>query len=485
MIEHVPIKDTPRLEAYDQYPSLIMALHQFREESAMLAPKLKGRRIWMVNSTATGGGVAEMMPRMGSLMRQIGLDLRWVVINTQENAFFDLTKNLHNLIHGAGKPQFSEADRQVFEQVNRENADSFLPEIEDGDIVVIHDPQPMAMAGMLKAKRTIKTVWRCHIGLDQSNVHTQAAWDFLSPYLADYDRVIFTAPEYIPPQVSQKVSIITPAIDPLSHKNRTLYLHKLSGILIDSGLTTNEHPPIAPPFEHQVQRVRPGGSFGPATEPEPLGLMFRPIVTEISRWDRLKGWLPLMQGFAHLKQTASYREVSERHRRRLDLCRLVLAGPDPAFIADDPEGKAMLEELIEAYKAMPADLQKDIAILMIPMESRKENALIINALQRCSSVVVQNSIQEGFGLTVTEALWKGIPVLGSKACGIRQQLREGIDGHYIEKADDPVAIADALNYVLSQAVKREVWGFNAKRHTIDNFLVFTQIRKYMQLFVKL
>jgi trehalose synthase len=481
MIEHIEIKDTPTIETYDQYSSLIMALREFREESSMLAPKLKGRRIWMINSTATGGGVAEMMPRMASLMRQIGLDVRWVVMGTEETDFFHLTKNIHNLIHGAGAPVFSEADRELFEKVNRENADHFLAELQDDDIVVIHDPQPMAMAGMLKAKRDITTIWRCHIGLDESNQHTQAAWDFLRPYFKDYDHIIFSAPEYIPNFVSKNVSIIAPAIDPLSHKNRNLYLHKLSGILIDSGLTGNGHQAIAPPFEHQVRRVMPDGSYGSSRQPEDLGLLYRPIITEVSRWDRLKGWLPLMQGFAHLKQTPAYREGDERHRRRLDLCRLVLAGPDPDFIADDPEGKAMLEELIEAYKNMPAEVQDDIAILLLPMHSRKENALIVNALQRCSSIVVQNSLREGFGLTVAEAMWKSIPVMGSKACGIRQQLREGIDGHYTESAEDPVAVADALDFMLRQPKQREVWGFNAQKHAINNFLVFTQIRRYLQL----
>lgn len=485
MIQTISPQETYSLDAYDQYASLSRVLEAFRAEARQLAPKLQGRKVWMVNSTATGGGVAEMMPRMLGLMQEMSVDVEWVVMQTDQEAFFTLTKNLHNLIHGAGEPNLSAADREIYEQVNRRNADELAKRLSPEDLLVIHDPQPMAMGAMLKEELGIQTVWRCHIGLDEENANTRAAWEFLQPYMAGYDRFVFSVPDYVPPMLKGKTSIIAPAIDPLTHKNRHLSLHKLSGILIDADIIASQHPVIAPPFAHGATRVQPDGSFAPPHAQGDLGLLFRPIITQISRWDTLKGWLPLMQGFAALKLEDRFRGHSERHDRRLNNARLVLAGPDPAFIADDPEGKATLDELIGAYRSLPAEVQADVAILLLPMQSRKENALIVNALQRCSTIVVQNSLQEGFGLTVSEALWKGIPVMGSQAAGIRQQLRDGLEGRLTANAHDPEAVARTLHEMLIDPEARSAWGFNAQKRAIDHFMVFTQIRKWLQLLSEL
>ena len=195
MIQPVEIPPEPSLSTYEQYVSLNLALHHFEAESREWVPELKGRKIWMVNSTATGGGVAEMMPTMISLMRQVGLDAEWVVMGTDEEPFFNLTKNLHNLIHGEGHLGITEEERQMYERINHENAAEMADMVSDGDLVVIHDPQPMAMAGRLRQLKDIKTVWRCHIGLDQNNDQTQEAWKFLGKYFPDYDRFVFSAPE--------------------------------------------------------------------------------------------------------------------------------------------------------------------------------------------------------------------------------------------------------------------------------------------------
>ncbi len=485
MIQIVDNQESFPIEAYEQYAALSMALLRFREEVSILAPRLKGRKIWMVNSTATGGGVAEMMPRMIGLMREMDVEVEWAVMNTDREPFFALTKNLHNLIHGAGHTDLGPAEREVYEAVNREHAEDFLRYLSPEDIVVIHDPQPMAMGPILKEKLGVKTVWRCHIGLDETNEKTQAAWEFLDPYMAGYDRFIFSVPSYVPNRLTQKTVIIEPAIDPLTHKNCHLPLHKLSGILIDADILQNSHQVIAPPFEHQAKRIMPDGSFGVAHAHGDLGLLFRPVITQVSRWDKLKGWLPLLQGFVKLKKEARFRGHSERHDRRLEILRLVLAGPDPAFVADDPEGKATLEELIAAYQDLPAEVQTDVALLLLPMNSRKENALIVNALQRSSTIVAQNSLQEGFGLTVSEAMWKGIPVMGSQAAGIRQQLRDNIEGRLTPDANEPDAVAQTLHEMLIDTEARSRWGFSAQRRAIDHFLVFSQVNKYFEMLCSL
>jgi len=156
-----------------------------------------------------------------------------------------------------------------------------------------------------------------------------------------------------------------------------------------------------------------------------------PLVVQVSRWDRLKGFGPLLDAFARLKHGIAPADVAPRQRRRLSHVRLVLAGPEPAAVADDPEAVCVLDELIDAYRRLPHWLQEDVAIVSLPMASRAENALMVNALQRCASIVVQNSLREGFGLTVTEAMWKQRGVLGSRACGIRAQIRDGIDGRLV------------------------------------------------------
>jgi len=228
-----------------------------------------------------------------------------------------------------------------------------------------------------------------------------------------------------------------PAIDPLSHKNRELGIHKLVGILVDAKLVPEHGPAIAPPFEHPVLRVQADGRLDVALLPEEIGLLFRPIVLQVSRWDRLKGWRPLLDGFVRLKRELTRRAPrhAERQRRLLAQARLVLAGPDPTSIRDDPEANEVFTELCSVYRALDPELRADVVLLALPMASLKENALIVNALQRCATLVVQNSLQEGFGLTVTEAMWKRCAVLAGPACGLRHQIRDGVHGHLLRSAD--------------------------------------------------
>lgn len=482
MISTVEIKAGNTLADYEKFANLMLPVKELHQEAEQLIPPLKGRKVWMVNSTAQGGGVAEMLPRMLSIMQQIGVDTEWVVINTQEAEFFRFTKKLHNLIHGEGEASINESERQIFEQVNQINAESFLPKIGKNDVVVIHDPQPIAMIKYLKPKLPeVKFIWRCHIGLDYSNEQTEAVWAFLRPYLEQYDQAIFTAPEYIPSFVRPRVSIIHPSLDPLSHKNRKLHLDKFAGILYSANLIPQRHTVVEPPFDHRVQRLQPDGQAGSPHSPDALELLFTPTIVQVSRWDRLKGFLGLMQAFVKVKQNiANYRQ-SERHERVLNVSRLVLAGPDPAFIQDDPEGQEVFKELTEYYQSLPEDIQGSIAILQMPMQSAKDNALIINALQRCATIIVQNSHQEGFGLTVTEAMWKEIPVLSTHACGVRQQIRDQIDGKLINNPEDPNEIAQALSEMLANPKTCKVYAQNAKKRVFMEFLVFTQIRKYLRL----
>jgi trehalose synthase len=480
----VEVPPRPTLGDYEAIAHLASAADQLRRQAEEVAPRLEGRTVWMVNSTAQGGGVAEMLPTMVTLLNELGIATRWFVIESRNDAFFRLTKCIHNLIHGSGDPRLGEEDRQVYERVNADNARTLGRLLQDGDVLVVHDPQPMPLAGFLADGRDISTVWRCHIGLDEENDATRCVWRFLQPYAPAYQRCVFSAREYVPPFLLDRSRVIYPAIDPLSTKNRDLHLHSIVGILANGALAVGPGPVVQPPFRHVAQRVQADGNWSAAVLPADLGLLIRPIVTQISRWDRLKGWLPLMRGFVELKERlyTTYRSRPALHRRRLGQARLVLAGPDPVSVSDDPEGLEVIEELRAAYVELDDEFKHDIAIIALPMQDPDENALMVNALQRSSTIVVQNSLREGFGLTITEAMWKRIPVLSnSRAVGPRQQITHACDGWLIEDPDSPTQIADGLDYLLNESGERAALARTAQRRAHDQFMIFSQLRQWLAL----
>jgi trehalose synthase len=482
MIDFVTTRHGLALGHYAKIAVLAGPVAALRGEAARLGPRLQGRTVWMVNSTSQGGGVAEILLPMVSLLEELGVPTRWAVIGSDEARFFALTKRLHNLIHGQGDPTLSQDDREIYEAVNRENAAALKPRLKPGDIVVVHDPQPLPLGAILKRECGVTTIWRCHIGLDRHLPQTRAAWAFLQPYAETYDHAVFSASEYIPDYLSERASVIQPGIDPCGHKNRDLSPHKLVGVLCNAGLKKQYHPVLTPPFSASALRLNGSGRFEPASNDHEIGLLYRPIVTQISRWDRLKGFEPLLKGFLKLKQrVVRDGEPDGRHRHRLEIARLVLAGPDPSGVQDDPESQEVLDELTCLYRALPAEQQQDVALLKLPMDSTKENALMVNVLQRCSTVVVQNSICEGFGLTATEAMWKGVPFLGTHACGIRQQVRDRVDGILTRDPEDPEEVARNLDALLRDPMGRDVMGRSAQRRVHRRFLLFTQLQRWLEV----
>jgi trehalose synthase len=481
MIDLVEIREHVGLADYAGFAHLAPAVRDLRAEAELLAPGLAGRKVWMLNSTSVGGGVAEMMPRLVSLLRELGVATEWVVMRPSRPGFFSLTKRLHNLIHGQGEPDLGPAERELFDAVSAECASALRSLVGPRDILIVHDPQPLGAGAMLKRAVGLRTVWRCHIGVEEDSPRTRAAWSFLRPYAAAYDQAVFSASEYIRDFLAGRAIVMRPTIDPLSHKNRELPPHKLVGVLCNSGLMSSGHPVLTPPFDRPALRLQPDGSFAPADQPKDVGLLFRPLVTQVSRWDRLKGFRPLLDGFLAMKRRLGERAYPPRHRRRLEIVRLVLAGPDPASIKDDPEARETLAELSAAFRALEPQAQEEVAIFALPLASVKENALMVNGLQRCSTIVVQNSLREGFGLTATEAMWKAIPVLGTHAWGLRQQVRDGLDGRLIHDAEDAEELARALDEMLADARQRFTWGMSGQRRVHDEFLVFRQVGDWLRL----
>jgi trehalose synthase len=480
----VEVESPNRLADFAEYAHLVAAVEALRRAAEPVVPKLRGRTIWMVNSTARGGGVAEMLPTMVGLLRDLGVATEWMVIESSEPRFFQLTKRIHNLIHGHGEPTLGQADRELFERVNRDNAAALRARIRPGDVLVVHDPQPMPLAAMLKEHLDVTAIWRCHIGLDQDVPATRAAWGFLQPYAGAYQWAVFSAPEYVPPFLADRAKIIYPAIDPLSPKNRELGLHYTVAVLSNAGLAVPPGPLWTPPYRRRALRLAPDGTFSPATATGDFGLLTRPIVTQISRWDHLKGFEPLLAAFERYRRRLLNGGWSADpvHRVRQELARLVLAGPSPESIQDDPEAGAVLDALKTSYAALDPLIQESVAILSMPMESLEENALMVNALQRASSIVVQNSLSEGFGLTVAEAMWKRVPILTNRrACGPRQQVRDGEDGRLIDDPEDVESIAGMIDAMLADADGRRRWARNGQRRVHAHFLAFAQIGAWLTL----
>jgi trehalose synthase len=374
----------------------------------LLAGKLRGRTIQNINSTAVGGGVAEILNRMIPLLRDLGVDTRWDVIKGGEQ-FFCTTKKFHNALHGL-RQEISPRDYEVFREASELNAremDFY------GDIVFVHDPQPVAL---IEGKTENKWVWRCHI--DVSNPDKEL-WGFLRNYVVRYDASVFSAPSFAR-QLPIRQFLIAPSIDPLSDKNRELPEEAIDAVL---------------------------GKYGLSRE--------KPIVLQVSRFDRLKDPIGVIDAYTQVK-------------RHID-CQLVLVG---GTAVDDPEGTRVLEEVRDR-----AGRDGDVHVLLLP-----QNDLEINALQRASTVVVQKSIKEGFGLTVSEALWKAKPVVASNVGGIPLQITHKYSGllcHSVPGA------AFAIKQLLANPEYARKLGENGKEHVRSQFLVTRHLRDYMLLFLSL
>jgi trehalose synthase len=361
----------------------------------------------MVNSTAVGGGVAEMLNRLVPLLDELGVKTGWEVI-TGGNDFFDVTKGFHNALHG-GAFTLTQQARDVFLAHTEQNRRRMNF---DEEFVVIHDPQP---AGLIASKTgPSKWVWRCHIDVSHPN---EEVWNFLQPMVERYDAAVFSSPAFAR-QLAIPQALFYPCIDPLSEKNKDLE-------------------------DSYIQEVC--DNFGVDR--------FRPIVTQISRFDRLKDPLGVIQAYKMAKKYVDFQ--------------LVLAG---GGAADDPEGAVVLKEVQEAAAQDP-----DIIILELPPWS----ALEINALQRASTIIVQKSLKEGFGLTVTEALWKSKPTIASAVGGIPTQV---IDKHTGALVHSVEGCGYQIRYLLTHPEFGVQLGKNGREHVKENFLMTTNARRWVLLF---
>jgi trehalose synthase len=377
------------------------------DEIKFLARELKGKKVKMVNSTAVGGGVAEMLNQMVPLLRELEVETHWDVI-TGGNDFFEVTKAFHNALQGSDYTLTQHA-RDIFLTHNEQNRKRI--EFSE-DFVVIHDPQPVALI-RARTGSNQRWIWRCHIDLSNPNPEV---WGFLRPFVEKYDATIFSSQSFAR-QLPVPQYLFYPCIDPLSEKNKDLDDNFVQHVCEEFGIDRS-----------------------------------RPIVTQVSRFDRAKDPVGVVQAF---KQARKYVD-----------CQLVLAG---GGASDDPEGAAVLKEVKDAVGTDP-----DIIILDLPPWC----ALEINALQRASTIIVQKSIREGFGLTVTEALWKGKPTIAGAVGGIPNQIIHKLTGALVHSVD---GCAYQIRYLLTHPEFAKQLGQNGHEHVKENFLMSTNVRRWLLL----
>ncbi len=378
------------------------------EELKLLAKKLEGKSVQHINSTSVGGGVAEILNRMVPLLRELGVDTRWDVIKGGKQ-FFDVTKKFHNALHGKNI-DITDRDFEIFDETTKMN----LEEVDtQEDIIFVHDPQPV---GLIKKKKDNKWIWRCHIDVSNPN---KKVWNFLEPHINQYDASVFSSPHF-----SQKLSVrqflVAPSIDPLSDKNRELSQNEIDTVLRKYDIIED-----------------------------------KPILTQISRFDRLKDPVGVIESYKLVKK---YND-----------CQLILAG---GVASDDPEGQEVLEEVKNAAEKDP-----DIHIILLP-----QNDIEVNALQTASTIIIQKSLKEGFGLTVSEALWKSKPVVASNVGGIPLQVKDNFSGLLSHSIP---GTAFKIKKLLNNAKYAKRLGENGKEHVRKNFLLTRHLRDYMLLFLSL
>ncbi len=367
---------------------------------------MKGLKVLHFNSTSFGGGVAEMLHSLVPLMKDIGIDAEWKVMDAEDD-FFEVTKTIHNGLQGM-EVDLTEKMKKIYLETNKKNSD-----LGDYDIFIIHDPQPVAV---IKFKERGKWVWRCHIDTSKSN---RKFVEFLKPYISEYDASIFTIKEFGNNIYDGKRFYIAPSIDPLSEKNRNLKEKDIENVL----------------SKYKID-------------------MDIPIITQVSRFDPWKDPMGVIEAYRYVKKKIP--------------SQLILIG---SMANDDPEGLYYYKK-IKKY----AKNERDI-ILLTNLDDAE-----VNAFQRASDIIVQKSLREGFGLTVTEAMWKGKPVVATKVGGIPLQIEDGKNGFLV---NDTRECAEKIIYLLKNKEKAEEIGEKARKTVKDKFLITRHILDYLRLMEEL
>lgn len=382
-------------------------------EIQKVAEKLRGKRVAHVNATPYGGGVAELLHSVVPLQRDAGLDVHWFVL-AGSNPFFEVTKAMHNGLQGA-KVEITPEMLETYRKINEENASRFE---DDFDYVVIHDPQPAPFVSLCERRGV--WVWRCHIDLTAPNPSALAA---IAPYVQEFDACIFTSESYVPRSLRfRKTVAATPAIDPLSPKNRDISGEERAGVLSRFDVDTN-----------------------------------RPIINQVGRFDPWKDPLGVIDAYRIVK-------------RKVPGVQLLMIG---SMAKDDPEGWRWFERT-----ARHAGDDPDIHFLT---DLVGVGGLEVNVFQRESEVGIAKSLREGFGLIVSESLWKGVPVVGGNVTGIALQVEDGRHGFLVSSVDEAGA---RITELLRDEKRRKAMGKDGRERVRSHFLITRYVRDYLRLFAE-
>jgi trehalose synthase len=302
---------------------------------------------------------------------------------------------------------------------------------------------------------------------------SRAGWAFLEPYLEWIPRYVFSRITYVPPSCDHgKSVVIQPSIDPFSPKNQPMAPETVRAILAHTGLIEGPVPPGARPVftrldgtPGRVERRADLVTCGRLPDPD------APMVVQVSRWDPLKDMGGVIEGFARGVFVPGGSAPAQ----------LVLAGPNVNAVTDDPEGQASFAAVLDAWRALPQSLRSRVHLASLPMADVSENAAIVNALQRHATVMVQKSLHEGFGLTVTEAMWKARPVVASAVGGIQDQIEDGESGLLLKDPRDLDGFAEALNRLLASPEEARRIGQCARERVRERFLGVRHLLEYARL----
>jgi trehalose synthase len=396
-----------------------------------------GARVIHVNTSARGGGVAEILENVTRHDRARSRRSGWVVIDAPDE-FFAFTKGLHHLFHGRGDPALLDEGVRVYREVLAQVPALLERVIRPDDIVVLHDPQTLGLATWA-ARHARRTYWHCHIGslTDPAGVKS-ALWQFFADDLHAVDAVLVTEPAYLAGAPVLRVRVVHPAIDPDAPKNTTMDDTEVARHLRAIG-TDDTTSTVGPAGRVWQDDALPGDS---------------PMVLQVSRWDPLKGMGDVLRTAAHLDPRTH----------------VVLAGPDPTEVLDDPEGTAQLKETLQQLSALPEPVRSRVHLVALSAHDRDLNALRVNALQRRADVVVQRSLEEGVGLTVTEAMFKAKPVVASRTGGIPRQIDDRVSGLLVDPGDDDTFVA-AVNELVADAQLRADIGAAAESSVRGSYLI--------------
>lgn len=434
---------------------------------------LAGRTVWHVNTTAVGGGVAELLRSTLPRHQRAGIDARWLVMRAGPD-FFGITKQLHHLFHDSdgGGRELAGAEFETYERTTREAAVQAQRLMTPGDVVLLHDPQTLGMAPPLR-QAGMRVAWRSHIGTSRPGPAVAAAWRFLTPFLPAPLCTVFSLPEYVPPGLTAaRVRIIAPTIDETSDKCRPMAEAEIRDVLTAIGLAGAPAPPghglDAALTAYAAHRVR-------VWQDEPLDLGV-PALLQLARWDPLKDMAGTLTAFA-------------RHIAPVTGAHLVLAGPDPADIADDPENLAVFAAVLRARAALPDATRRRVHLVALGLADDdaelRANALVVNALQRHASVIAQKSLEEGFGLAVAEAMWKSRPLVATAVGGIGLQVTHGVTGLLVADPADLETFGRQTARLLGDPVLRRTLGRAAHDHCAAHYLAAREFHDLARLYLDL